>query len=303
MNEKLNNSQYKIVKSLDKGLSGDKRYYIETVSGKQLYMRVNDVSEYERMKTIFGLMKRVVELNIPMIHPVEMGLCEDGKSVYQLLTWCNGDKVEDALLEMSKTDQYTLGIRVGEILRKIHSIPALGSLEDWSSRYCKEVEKRLTGFRKCSVQISGSESIFQYYENNKHLLIGRPQCLHHGDFHNANLLITNNNELSVIDWQLLDFDNFADPWEEFNRMNHSKLHPYFASGQIQGYFKGEPPAEFWQLFALYLSVGALLLVSWAYYYQKDELEYTVRNANDVVRWFDNMSNPMPSWYIKRPIKV
>jgi serine/threonine-protein kinase len=67
---------------------------------------------------------------------------------------------------------------------------------------------------------------------------------------------------------------------------------------IRGYFGGEPPADFWNLLAFYLSAGALMLVSWAFYIQKDCLEYSIQNANDVLRWFDNMQNPVPTWYLK-----
>ncbi len=41
-----------------------------------------------------------------------------------------------------------------------------------------------------------------------------------------------------------------------------------------------------------------MLVVWAYFIQKDELEYTVKNADDVLYWFDNMKNPVPTWYLE-----
>jgi aminoglycoside phosphotransferase (APT) family kinase protein len=294
----LDREDYKIVKPLDKGLSSDKKYYIETVDGQRLLIRLNDIAEYDRKKTMFEMMKRAAALGVHMPQPVEFGVCDDGKSVYQLLTWCDGEDAEAVLPKLPEAEQYKLGLKSGEILRKIHSISAPDNLEDWSFRYIEVNGDRIKAFNKCGVQIEGSECILRYFEENKHLLNGRPQCFHHGDYHNGNFLITDKHDLFVIDWELLDYGNFADPWEEFNRIGNSEIIPHFVTGQLHGYFGGEPPAEFWRLLALYLSAGALMLVTWAFYMQQNELEYSIQNANNVLRWFDNMNNPVPAWYLK-----
>ncbi len=41
-----------------------------------------------------------------------------GKSVYSLLTWCDGEDAEAILPRLTETEQYLLGIKSGEILRK-----------------------------------------------------------------------------------------------------------------------------------------------------------------------------------------
>lgn len=291
-------NNFEKIELIDKGLSSDKKYYIKTTNGQQLLLRVADISEYERKETTFNMLKRVALIDIPMPSPVDFGVCNGGKSVYQLLTWCDGVNLETVMPNLSETKQYELGLKAGKILRKIHSIPAPDNLEDWSIRYIEVNGDRVRAFRKCGVQIEGSDTILHYYDDNKHLLHSRPQCLHHGDYHIGNFLITDNYDLSVIDWELLDYGNFADPWEEFNRIGNSKVFPHFTTGLIRGYFDGEPSVEFWQLLAFYLSTGALMLVVWAFYLQKDELEYTIQNVKDILCWFDNMKNPVPKWYLK-----
>ena len=286
------------IEPINKGLSSDKKYYIETSDGKRFLLRIADISEYEHKKTLFNMMQRVVVLDIPMPNPVDFGLCNGGKNVYQLLTWCDGENLETLLPALSEIKQYSLGLKAGEILRRIHTIPAPDNLADWSIRYLETNDSRINAFNQCGVQIAGSEAIYRYYKNNKHLLNGRPQCLHHGDYHIGNFLITDHDDLSVIDWELLDYGNYADPWEEFNRIGNSDVIPCFTTGLMRGYFNGEPPAAFWPLFALYLSAGALMLVAWAFYRQKDCLEDCIQNANKMLCWFDYMNNPMPTWYLK-----
>jgi aminoglycoside phosphotransferase (APT) family kinase protein len=127
-------------------------------------------------------------------------------------------------------------------------------------------------------------------------LISRPQCLQHGDFHNENLLISGS-ALYIIDWETDDFSHYADPWVDFAGIGSADVVPSFTSGQIHGYFDGEPSADFWRVFALYLSVGALLTLVWAHYRQRDCLEYGIKHANEISKWFDHMRNPVPSWYL------
>ena len=286
------------IEPLNKGLSKDKKFYVETNNKKRLLLRISDISEHNNKETIFNMMKRLAELGISMPLPVDFGICNDSKSVYQLLTWCDGESLEMKLPLLSETEQYRLGLKAGDILRKIHSVQAPDNLEDWAIRYNKVNGDRIESFKNCGIQIQGSEAILRYYEDNKHLLNNRPQCFHHGDYHYGNFLINDDFDLSIIDWEMLDYDNFADPWEEFNRIGNSEIFPYFSTGMIRGYFYGEPPREFWRLLALYLSAGSLMLVSWAFYCQKDCLEYSKQNVNNILIWFDNMNNPLPTWYLK-----
>ncbi len=285
------------IKPITEGLSSDQKFYVETNQGKRLLLRVSDISEYERKETIFNLMKQAAALGVPMPQPVDFGLCNGGKKVYQLLTWCEGTSLETILHTLPEAEQYALGIKASEILSTIHSVPAPENIGEWSARYLEETINRLDWFCKSGVKIQGSGAILEFFEANKHLLKKRSQCLHHGDYHRGNLLVTDNQEVSVIDWELLDYGNFADPWEEFNRINSAKLEPNFTTGMIRGYFNGEPPEEFWRLLALYLSAGALMLVSWAFYRQRHRLEECVQTANAVGQWFGGMKNLVPAWYV------
>lgn len=214
------------------------------------------------------------------------------------MTWCEGENLERVLSTLQKAEQYALGIKAGEILKLIHSIPVLQDFDDWSFRYYNQNDSRIKSFKNCGIQIEGSEEILKFIENNKHLLRNRPQCFNHGDFHTGNLMISSSGDLTVIDWEMLDFDNHADPWSEFNRIGLSDIQPYFTTGLIRGYFNGEPPIDFWRLLAFYLSAGSLMLVSWAYYLQQDQLDFAVQQVKNVLNWFDNMQCVLPNWYIK-----
>ncbi|MGF7145712.1 serine/threonine-protein kinase [Anaerotaenia torta] len=287
------------IKEITKGMSGDKKYYIETADGKRLLLRIADITNnmcYDNKKAEFETVGCAAALGIPMPQPVYFGTSEDGKSVYTLLTWADGDEVKELLPALSDEEQYALGVKSGEVLRKIHAMPAPEAAGDWAERYFAVIDKRLEAFRTEGAAFEGNEKILQYLETNRSLLKGRPQCCHHGDYHEGNLILSEDGKLSVIDWHKVDFDNYGDPWYEFNRI--ACAFPLFASGQIDGYFSGDPPEEFWSLFAYYLAASAITSITWAKYFSPEELDSILQWNADILRWFDGMDNPVPSWYRK-----
>lgn len=279
------------------GLSGDAKYRIETDDRRRLMLRVSDIAERERKRAVFDRMIRVAALGVAMPQPIEFGVCGGGTRVYQLLTWCEGEQLAGALPAMCDAKQRALGQKAGVMLRLIHSLPAPAELPDWSRRYLPDTLERIGWYKKSGMAVEGGEAILRYMEDSKHLLEGRPQCQLHGDFHSGNLLVDAGGGLSIIDWELLDFDNYGDPWEEFNRINGQPVLPHFATGLVRGYFGGEPPEEFWRLLALYLSAGALMMISWAYYRERDYLEESLQTARDLLCAYDGMRRIIPRWYL------
>lgn len=57
------------IQQINKGMSSDKKYYIETAGGRRLLLRTSDISEYERKHAEFEIMKKAVMLGIPMPPP------------------------------------------------------------------------------------------------------------------------------------------------------------------------------------------------------------------------------------------
>jgi serine/threonine-protein kinase len=178
-------------------LSGDKKYRVETDNGQVLLLRVSGIETYERKKAMYDMMERAAALGVVMSRPVDFGICNGGKNVYQLLSWCDGDTADIVLPTLSETEQYTLGVKAGQNLRLIHSIQAPDGLKDWYDSFIRINDGRLRSFFGCGVPINGSDIILAYYEENRHSLRGRPQCFIHGDYHNENLLISRNREMLI----------------------------------------------------------------------------------------------------------
>ena len=67
---------------------------------------------------------------------------------------------------------------------------------------------------------------------------------------------------------------------------------------VNGYFDDNVPMEFWRLLALYISSNTLSSVYWAIPFGQDEVNTMLNQAKEVLSWYDNMRNPVPTWYFK-----
>lgn len=280
------------IQPIEKGWSGDKKYCITAENNIKYLLRISPDSKYESRKLLFSLMKQLADLNIPMCKPIEFGTCSDG--VYSLQSWVNGEDLENVLPALSEPQQYMLGMESGKILRKIHSLPAPETQEKWTSRFNRKTDMKIKEYLKCDIRFDGDSFMLDYIENNRHLLENRPQCFQHGDYHAGNMMMENG-KITIIDFDRYDF---GDPWEEFNRIVWSAdLSPHFATGQLNGYFDQAPPLEFFKLLAFYASCNAVSSIPWSIPYGKSDVDIMIEQAENVLKWFDNMNSPIPSWYL------
>ena len=276
-----------------KGWSADKKYCVTDVNSTKYLLRITQMLRYENRKSLFDLLGQISILDIPMCMPIEFGTCTEG--VYLLQSWINSEDLETVLPKLSEMEQYTLGLKSGEILKKIHSISAPKNQEDWAIKFNRKINEKIEKYQNCGLRFKGDKYIIGYIEQNRGLLEGRVQCFQHGDYHIGNMMLEQG-ELKIIDFDRYDF---GDPWEEFNRIVWSAAaSSHFATGQLGGYFGGEPPAEFFKLLALYIASNTLSSVYWAIPFGQAEIDVMMKQAQDILSWFDDMKNPVPTWYLK-----
>ncbi len=280
---------------IDKGWSSDKKYCVTDENGKQYLLRVSDIAQYNAKQFEFNMMKQVDSLGVPMCRPIEFGTCEDG--VYSIQSWIDGEDAEQVMLGYSDTEQYAYGLEAGRILRKIHSIPAPVTQQDWETRFSRKMYYKINKYNECPVKCENGQAFIDYINENSYLLKDRPQVYQHGDYHIGNMMMDHNGQLYIIDFNRNDY---GDPWEEFNRIVWcAQKVPPFASGMVNGYFDDNVPLDFWKLLALYISSNTLSSVYWAIPHGQAEVNIMLNQASEILSWYDTMRNPVPTWYFKR----
>jgi serine/threonine-protein kinase len=285
------------VEFINKGWSEDKKYYIETIDSQRLFLRISDITEYDRKKAEYDMMERVYTLGVLTPQPIDFGFCNDGKSVYSLSCWLDGEDAEKVLPQLMETEQYILGIKAGELLRNIHSILAPADTEDWAVRFDRKVKYWLDKYNsKPEVHSETGEMIIKYLKDNCYILEARPQTFIHGDYNTENIMVMPNGKVGVIDFNINN-TSYGDPWWDMDNMSWMpKMFPYFYTGQIRGYFNGDTPAEFWGVLTYYWAYDALAALTDPY--GLNGIENGTEIVNNILKWTNHFQNSMPIWYIK-----
>lgn len=280
---------------INAGWSSDKKYCVTDKTGVKYFMRISDISKYEKKKNCYEMTEKVAALGVPMCQPIEFGKSSDG--VYSIYTWIDGYDAENMIGGFDADTQYSFGREAGEILKKIHSIPAPNKIEPWSERFNRKIDKKISLYTDCPLKYENGQIFLDYVDANRKLLDGRAQTYQHGDYHIGNMMLDKYLKLCIIDF---DRDDYGDPWEEFNRIVWcAEKYPVFASGMVDGYFDGDVPEGFWKLLALYISSNTLSSLTWAIPFGEKEI-LTMRNqAREILDWYDGMTRIVPKWYIRK----
>lgn len=297
LSEIPNSDSWKTVNPVEEGWSGDEKFYIETADGDKQLLRLSKIARYERRKRDYEMHRSLLGTELPVSKPIAQGICNGGKTVYTLLTWIEGEDAEKVIPRLPRERQYVLGFDAGEILRTIHEAPVPETDMVWQAHFGAKIERCIRSYEDCKIQIRNASRIRDYIDANRHLMEDRPIVMHHGDYHIGNMVVKEDGELGVIDFDRM---SFGDPWEEFNRIPwcaHSSSH--FATGRIDGYFGGEaPPEEFFKLLALYIGTYQFGGMAWAAQQGDKEVQTLLEQSEELLRDYDSYSTHFPKWYLK-----
>ena len=292
-----NNKDWIEINKINKGWSADKKFYIKTIYNKGLLLKISDISEYNKKKDEFFKIKALNNKDILMSSAIDFGICNNGKSVYSLFTWIDGQDADLIINELNKEEKYNLGFTAGKYLKEIHSIATPSFELDWDIKFNAKIDKKISSYKGCGINIEGADKIIAYLQENRHLLYNRPQCFQHGDYHIKNMIITPSKELGIIDFNRFDY---GDPFEEFNRITWSaEASPEFASGCINGYFNNEVPDIFFRLMLLYILSNAIGSISWAIPFGQEEINVMIGQTENVLGWYKGLESYIPNWYITK----
>ena len=149
---------------------------------------------------------------------------------------------------------------------------------------------------KTQVHSDIGEQLERYLEKHNGIVDSRLQTFIHGDYNIENIIVMPNGDISVID--LSSFNTpYGDAWWDLNNMAWMPvMFPCFYTGQIKSYFNGEPPPNFWNVFACYLAYDALAALTDPY--ELNGIEDGTEIVKNILEWTDNFKNTVPSWYLK-----
>jgi len=292
---------FKKIKPLNKGWSGDKKFIIETADGRHLLLRVFDRKEHDQKKAEFEKMGRVAACGIPTCAPVEFGVCGKGKKAYTLATWLEGEDIGSVLPQVSEKEQYLLGKKAGALLRRIHKVPAQRDTEDWSVWFGHRMQEKLDLYLSHAHELAHAAPCADYLLQNRTLLEGRPQVFYHGDLNPTNVILMPNGEAAAIDYNAAYDRHCIDPVMEFCTVPWGQNpNPHYYTGVLDGYYEGLSERDFLTELAALAYYFAYEAV-WGIVDSKapgcNMVKECRMHLENVLRWFDDMRIPVPTWYL------
>ncbi len=282
------------IEPIETGLSGDRKFHITRNNGTELILRVSDISKYKRHCDSARFSQYVgYKLGLNMNRPIEVAACCGDTLVYTLYTWVDGVEADTKICNMHTPEQAKYGESAGALLRRIHTVTAPEDILPWDEYYSKRLDELLGVFRyRVKGSFRGDKQTLGFIEENRSLLAGRPQAALHGDFRSGNLIITPDGDLGIIDFGRWCW---GDPYMDFQCVGRSCSAP-FARGQINGYFEGDVPGDFFALMSFYTAVDSIKRICLAYVCGKEEYDEAVRSAEKTFREYNGFAGHVPTWY-------
>lgn len=190
---------WQTVTPIAKGWSSDKKYFVQPREGAPLLLRLSDIRQYQAKQKEYAVIGLFARTGIRMSRPVAFGTCGGRQLVYMLLTWVEGNALEDILPGLPEREQYLLGRQAGRILQSIHAVPLRA--EDIPAGTKREKKLRqLAAYEASSVRVAGDETAIRFVREHIGRIWQTAPAYLHGDFHPGNLILGDDGSIGVIDF-------------------------------------------------------------------------------------------------------
>ena len=255
-------------------------------NGVELILRTSGIENYKRHCDSAMFSQYIHErLGLNMNLPIEVAACCHDTLAYTLYTWVDGTDANEKIRNLHTPEQAVFGEKAGELLKRIHGVKAPDNIMPWSTYFCLRLDEMIGRFRYMRVTYRGDKETVDFIENNRSLLLNRPQTAIHGDFHSGNLVLTKDDGR----WC------WGDPYMDFQCIRRSCSAP-FSRGQINGYFGGNIPSDFFALMAIYTAADTIRRICDADRLGRKALDEAVSSAEKTAREYNNFESLIPSWY-------
>ncbi len=208
--------------------------------------------------------------------------------------WIDGVDLKNHLKGRNDNEYYDMGFHCGRMLKKFHDETAhIQEENDF------DIKQNINGFKEYFTDSTFSfvhqKELFDILESDVEILNrGAQRCIVHFDFKPKNIMYKNGC-LFITD---LESCIVADPWLDFYDkglalcINKQK----FNMGIIDGYFKNQPPIEFWDYFKILTVYGLFQISVWNI--NKGNVLYPQMLENYLWDIYDGLKSTIPKWYKK-----
>lgn len=293
-----NFKNFKTITKLNSGYSKDEKYHIITYTNDNLLLRISDAKLYEKKIKEFEFIKSLNKLDFEMSKAIEIGKCNNGKNVYMLLTWIEGESLDKVITSFDKKTQYRLGTEAGKILFSIHNQKYnINTQEELKDDIIKDIITKLNIYvENKDIRIKDDIEVINFINNNMFDILNLPATYIHGDFHLGNLIYTKNKKIGVIDFNRVKISDRFEDFYKNDLFNVPKSIP-FSCGFIDGYFNYSIPDYFWKINSIYVAFSSMNTIRWSIKFGKEHVEKMQNRCINIFKEYNYFKEYIPKWYI------
>ena len=205
--------KYKVedIKPIVKGYSDDAKYLLRLIDGTLVLLKVSQLKDLQRKKDEFNHLRLHYDNGVKCSEPLEFFIFEQHNVCISLLSFIEGKSGEEVLPLLSKEEQYSLGWKASEELRKIHKVEPVKTFDWYKKRWDKYLNKKKI-VKELGYTFYKQDVIEEYIEKNYEILKDSPIRFQHDDFQPLNMIFKGNELSGIIDFNRFDW---GDPLEDF----------------------------------------------------------------------------------------
>jgi len=303
------NKTFAVSKPISQGTSKDRKYYVENSDGDKFFIQFADAYEYNRIKHQYIIVKECAFAGVPVANAVYFGMfnflsCQGG-GTYLITNWIEGGKnLYYNALDLSKDEMYQMGKEAAKLVKTLHRIdipfPNAYLKRDYKAIIDENVELSNKYKAFYDTNLIKAEKIFiNYVKENEHLVPPSEEHLIHGDFSLHNIMLDSRGNLTLIDFDEIRIGSI---WDELGcsiRIGFLKSKigvQHFHRGVLDQMLGDHISKEMWSLISFYLCVREIEMISKSILSSPNSLLARSRMCGLTLKMFNNMGNPIPSWY-------
>ncbi|WP_026828227.1 aminoglycoside phosphotransferase family protein [Exiguobacterium artemiae] len=248
---------------------------------------------FARKKREFELLRQLYQDGLPVPEPLNLNRIPPADVCYSRYRFLTGSTIRNRL-PLGRDIEYRLGRETGRVLNRIHryEVPPRTT---WAHRCRVKHNRYVALYQQEAIPLAGDQAILSFIERNIGWIADRPNRWQHDDIHLANLITDGEHLIGMIDFSNHDI---GDPWHDFVKMGLFQVEESipFAVGQVDGYFEGDVPEQFWDVYSVYLAMSCFSSIVWTNRHAPEEADQMRCRLERVISAHQRFERAVPDWY-------
>lgn len=279
------------LEKIERGWSEDAKYVVTTQKGKYL-LRVSDSSFLKRKAKEISVIELVGTLNINTPKFIELQMIDN--MIIMVLTYVEGEDAIHVIPTLPPATQYRLGYQAGKTLYSIHHLTHNLYQEADFIKMKEKILTRLQAYEASQFMSEEDKVPLAYVRTNIDCLKDMNVRLNHGDYHIGNMIIDDNQQLGIIDFNRFDYEDAVKEFTSVLTFSRTASIP-FTRGTLNGYYQDGIPKIFWKKVKVYLAYTAMYSVLWAEPYGESEVNFMKARKEELYHEYDFFRKEKPDW--------